>query len=43
MAQFWVRNPGRIGETPYSQLCRELYTISLGLTRLARREVRDDG
>lgn len=36
MARYWVRHPGDIGETPYPQLCRELYTISLALVRLAK-------
>ncbi len=36
MARHWVGNPGRIESTPYPQLCRELYTISLALIRLER-------
>jgi hypothetical protein len=35
MARYWIRNPGEIGSTSYPQLCRELYTISLALVRLA--------
>ena len=33
MARYWVRNPGRM--VGFEQVCRELYTVSLALSRVA--------
>jgi hypothetical protein len=42
MARHWIRHPELIAEADYRQLCRELYTISLALVRVAKKEERSD-
>lgn len=37
MARHWVRNPERMTDAGFEQVCRELYTVSRALTRLASR------
>lgn len=35
MAQHWLRNPERMTDAGFEQVCRELYTISRALAYLA--------
>jgi hypothetical protein len=35
MARHWLRNPGSMVDAGFEQVCRELYTISVALVRVA--------
>lgn len=35
MARYWLRHPERMTEAGFERVCRELYTVSRALVRLA--------